>query len=188
MNLPEIYKSHMYVSMHDMVIGILDGARSGDFVVFDIDDTVLHGYGPATKPHDIGMSILREAKNRNIPVYYVTARPESPQNRLATYEDLERVGIIPHSSTVFMRPPHANTWPKISQFKTNSRKWVEDNFDQNIQGNCLMTIGDQWTDLMSFTDELDRDEMDMIFGRYYVLFRLPNKRQWGLKLKEPNRK
>jgi len=46
-----------------------------------------------------------------------------------------------------------------------------------------MTIGDQWTDLTVFTNEAERDEMDLIYGNYYVLFRLPHKRQWGLKLK-----
>jgi len=184
MTHPEIYKSHVYASIHNIVIDILDRAQPGDFVVFDIDDTVLRGYGPTTKPHEIGMTILREAKNRNIPVYYVTARVESAPNRLATFDDLERVGIIPHSSTVFMRPSYADTWPKISKFKTDSRNWIEDNFDKKIRGNCLMTIGDQWTDLMTFTNETDRDEMDMNLGKYYVLFRFSNnKRQWGLKLK-----
>jgi|OM-RGC.v1.018322968 hypothetical protein len=181
-NHPEIYKSRMYVSLHDLVVEILDGAQSGDFVVFDIDDTVIHGHGPKTRPHPIGMTILREAKNRNIPVHYVTARPESPQNRLATYDDLERVGIMPHSTSVFMRPPHVDTWPKISIFKASSRQFLEN----KTGGNCLMTIGDQWTDILVFASEVSRDEMDMIFGRYYVLFRIPDKRQWGLKLKEPH--
>jgi predicted secreted acid phosphatase len=170
----------MYSSLHRIVLDIFDHAQPGDFVVFDIDDTVLHGHGRMTQPHNIGMAILREVKKRNIPVYYVTARPESPENRLATYEDLARVGILlPY--TMFMRPPHVNNWEKISKFKADSRKLVEG----ETKGNCLMTIGDQWTDLLVFEDVDDRDEMDLLFSNFYVLFDTHPGRQWGLKLKEP---
>jgi hypothetical protein len=175
---PFLYKHPTYDPLHPIVQEIFTKSIPGDFVVFDIDDTVIRGSGSWTTPHEIGMQILRTAKMNSIPVYYVTAREESPENRLNTIEDLSRVGIV-SPQTVFMRPPGVNTWQGISENKSACRKWIR----SKTNGHCLMSIGDQWTDLLVVSEE-GRNELDLRFGRDYVLFEYISRRAWGLKLKD----
>jgi predicted secreted acid phosphatase len=173
-----LYRHPTYDALHGLVQEIFSKSVPGDFVVFDIDDTVLRGSGRFTTPHEIGMEVLRTAKNNSIPVYYVTARMEFPENRLNTIEDLARVGIV-SPQTVFMRPPWINTWRDISENKAACRRLIETKTD----GNCLMSVGDQWTDLLVVSEE-GRNKLDADFGPNYVLFQYMSGRKWGLKLKD----
>lgn len=176
-NEPFLYRQPTYAPLHPVVQEIFAKSVPGDFVVFDIDDTVIRGSGRFTTPHEIGMEILRLAKMNSIPVYYVTARVESPENRLNTIEDLSRVGIV-SPQTVFMRPATVTTWKGISETKSACRRWIK----TKTNGNCLMSIGDQWTDLLVLSEE-GRDELDMRFGLDFVLFEYLSRREWGFKLK-----
>lgn len=173
-----LYRHPTYEALRGLVQEIFNKSSPGDFVVFDIDDTVIRGSGRFTTPHEVGMDVLRMAKANSIPVYYVTARMEFPENRLNTIEDLARVGIV-SPQTVFMRPPWITTWKGISENKSACRQLIKTKTD----GNCLMSVGDQWTDLLVVTEE-GREELDRNFGSNYVLFQYMSGREWGLKLKD----
>jgi predicted secreted acid phosphatase len=167
----------LFRSLYPYVIDVLDNASPKDFVVFDIDDTVLHGMGDVT-PSINGLSLVEAAHVRNLGVYYVTARPETPTNRQQTYADLASVGIV-DPSMVVMRPPAITSWYDVGKFKQESRDMI-----QRVHGGkCVLTVGDRWTDMFPITEEKMRD-IERTIGNVYSLFQLFDESGWGLKLKE----
>lgn len=156
---------------------VLDAGVPGmDFVVLDIDDTVLHS-GRDVIPRDDGMWVLQNSNFNNLDVYYVTARPDTPANREYTLEDLASVGITSPRELI-MRPTHITDWLGISEFKTGARRDLE----LRTGGTCLMTVGDQWTDLMTITP-LERGVISAALGNRYIMFKMLDK-TWGVKLTE----
>jgi len=147
------------------------------FMVFDIDDTVLRGSRDSVRPLATGMYVLNEAQRLGMDVYFVTARPEYPENRLATYEDLRAVGLEPNHTNVYMRPQTSDTWEKVGMSKSDA----VDDIERVTGKRCLMTVGDQWTDHMYMTNTF-RDELDVATGNDFVIFKNPARGNWGLKL------
>lgn len=148
------------------------------FIVFDIDDTVLRGSGASVSPLGTGMYVLNEAVRLGVDIFYVTARPEYPENRLATYDDLHAVGLKPSFSNVYMRPTSSNTWEKVGMSKSQA----VDAIARATGKKCMMTVGDQWTDHMYIADTF-RDELEVATGNDFVIFRNPVRESWGVKLK-----
>lgn len=168
----------VFQSLQPYIIDVLDDAAPGDFVVFDIDDTVLHGMGESVVPVSSGLSVLAAAKARGLGVYYVTARPEFPHNRHQTYADLARVGIA-DPSMVVMRPRSVTTWPEIGKFKQRSRDMIRGMHG----GKCVLCVGDRWTDMFPVGESQMR-AMNETIGDTYSLFQFMDSRGWGLKLRE----
>jgi len=157
---------------------VLSGGTPGiDFVVLDIDDTVLRSNNGTVNPRDEGMFVLQHANFNNLDVHYVTARPETFYNREYTLDDLMMIGITPPDELI-MRPPHINNWLDISKFKTNARKQLE----LATGGTCLMTVGDQWSDIMTIAPR-EREQLSLLTGNRYTMFQMLND-TWGVKLKE----
>jgi hypothetical protein len=173
-----MWSSPTFTPLLPYVLNVLDRADSDDFVVFDIDDTVLHGMGDRVVAVPSGLGLVKEAEARNLGVYYVTARPDYPVNRRQTYADLNSVGIRDPAMLV-MRPQSVTSWYGIGRFKQQSRDMLQSRHG----GKCVLTVGDRWTDMMT----MDEDKMDLLndtIGNKFSLFQFLDKNGWGLKLKE----
>lgn len=144
------------------------------FVVCDIDDTVLYpDQKGAAHPH--GMFIHDTAVNLGIPVYFVTARVDSPSARAFAIRQLENLGI--KSPMIIMRPANVTTWVGISQYKEASRRNLE-HFSGRL---CKMNVGDQWTDLMPMQSIGTRDFMNNLFSGENVMYK-GDDGSWSVKL------
>lgn len=167
-----------FATLKPKITEILNSGTPGiDFVVLDIDDTVLTWRSGALFARDEGLFVLQHANFNNLDVYYVTARPESPRNREHTLDDLRSIGVT-DPLQVIMRPPHIEDWFRISEFKTGARAQLE----AETGGSCLMTVGDQWSDLMTIAP-FERERFRAAIGNRYTVFELINN-TWGVKLKE----
>ena len=156
---------------------ILNNATTNDFVVFDIDATILHAEGTVT-PEPTGMYIHEVAKINNIPIIYITARQDEPVVRERTMKDLAQVGIV-DPMLVMYRPSNVMTWSGISTYKSESRQA----FETRTQKHCLMNVGDQWTDLFTL-DANSWNDLRRAFGNQYVLFSTCAGTRWNVKLLE----
>ena len=151
MNLAQI--THVTTGLSPMkphVLRILNSGSSSDhFVVLDIDDTLLVSMPGAVGTVSAGMWVLRAAVDRNLDVFIVTARPDTPINTRFTRRELEAIGIFARDDHLYMRPPHINTPYGISVYKSSSR----DDIEERTGKKCLLTVGDQWSDISIVNDE-----------------------------------
>ena len=174
-----MWSTPTFPTLKPYILDVLNAAEPEDFVVFDIDDTVLSGMGDTVTPVHSGLELVQAAHDRGLGVYYVTARPEFPRNRRQTYEDLESVGIV-NPAMVVMRPRSVTSWYGIGKFKQQARDMIQ----KLHGGKCVLTAGDRFTDIFPMTVE-EMDQMNSVLGRnMYSLFKLLGSDEWGLKLIE----
>ena len=160
------------------IYNILNNAADNDFVVFDIDATVLRADGVVV-PEPAGMFIHEIAEFNDIPIIYITAREDKPFVRERTLRDLAHVGIIDPLLVVY-RPSHVRTWSGISNYKYRARQ----DFETRTQSHCLMNVGDQWTDLFPL-EMTTWDGLRRAFGNQYALFSTTaGTPRWSVKLLE----
>lgn len=170
------------------IISILEQAEQGrSFVSLDIDATVLRRSENHRRvfPVPEGMFVRNVAQQLNIPVVYITAREEGSYARDITFSDLAHVGIV-DPLVVVLRPPHVRTWPEIAQFKKSAREYIE----HRTNSQCVLNVGDQWTDIIPIDDETWVD-MRHTFQNKYLLFAnadadadVNDNVKWSLKLQE----
>lgn len=168
--------------MKKHVLDVLNsGTSAGHFVVLDIDDTLITDpHGGGVDVVEEGMWVLRAALARNLDVFIVTARPDTPSNTNYTKRELEQVGIFVRDGQLYMRPPRVRTALGISAYKFGCR----DDIEQTTGKKCLLTVGDQWSDLSIVND----DEYIMLRSSErgaFILTRL-HKHGYGLKFNRPN--
>ena len=177
----ELTSSYDFREIEPQLASVLEHADSNDFVVLDIDDTVLTYVPPGHSlvPVYPGMTALRYANFNNLTVFYVTARVESRANRDKTLRDLADVGIYPHSGQLFMRPATVTTWSGIGSFKYQTRMRLE----SRTGGRCILSVGDQWTDLVAMP-EARIELMRRRFGTSSYMLYKDHSGRWSLKLPE----
>lgn len=109
-------------------------------VVFDIDGTLLvDGIYAPNSEEEIIMEVynfLLYLQNMDITIFIITARPDSPKNRLLTSKMLDELNI--HYEYLYMWD--LNIFETATIFKTISRQDIE------IQGHkIIMSLGDnEW--------------------------------------------
>lgn len=141
-------------------------------IVFDIDGTVLFnnltGEGEAEVfPNMCGMQIATAASAKAIPIYFVTARMDSEQNRKDTERHLRAVGFIPYTKRkgaqggipymgLIMRPSKKvpSKFPAISQYKKQARMF--------IMKQSGLSIGQNWGD--QYTDHISTNSSKLVEG------------------------
>lgn len=107
-------------------------------VCFDIDGTVLMNLKDGRTKSDNYMKLLLEAcRSVGITVFYVTARPDEPENRRYTERQLSSAGLDLQEK-LYMMPKRA----EYGSYKWKCRRDIEK------QGyTILLSVGDQLADL-----------------------------------------
>jgi predicted secreted acid phosphatase len=119
--------------------------------VLDIDGTVLHNNGNKALCNSHIHDLFRLCKSLGISVFIITARPDGPEQRRWTEDQLSQCGYPPHSyQALFMMPPEevrklrTNRGYNFSEYKYKAREAIVKNYGKNI----LLSVGDQWGDFL----------------------------------------
>lgn len=90
------------------------------------------------------LRLFNEAKAKNVKVFFITGRRDTPALRDATERNLRARGYSGWEA-LFMRPPAASAsedpFPNVQAFKTDARRQISKNFT------IIVNIGDQRSDL-----------------------------------------
>jgi predicted secreted acid phosphatase len=87
------------------------------------------------------LRLFNEAKAKNVKIFFVTGRRDTPALRDATERNLRAVGYDGWEG-LLMRPPAAtDQYPNVQAFKTANRAEISKNFT------IIANIGDQRSDL-----------------------------------------
>lgn len=111
--------------------------------IFDIDDTIVRSDRKRTcvlcpEIKKLYEKILKKGWN----VFFVTARPEDPENRKFTLDQLHKLGFHQHEGLYMMPAKYAKS-PNFSAYKHDIRtKLAKQGFKFGIN------IGDNWNDLI----------------------------------------
>lgn len=155
-----------------------------DAVVLDIDATVLYNNPGTMCRADFNEKIKMLydlAHERNIPVYFVTARIGTQSNFENTLKQLDCMGYTSWYAGLFMRPPAVNSEAAIGVYKLNARKAIMQKYRRRI----ILNVGDQWTDLIA----VPSDQLNAMRAQYHgnhVFFKPPAQfaAEYALKLFE----
>lgn len=128
--------------MHAIFENVANFAALGptSAVVLDIDGTVVSAAGHAIQPTQ---RFYQTVLARGAHVYFVTARPFTPANMIATAAQLHRCGF-PMFSGLFMRPPAMRA---VGQFKAVIREYIRHELHHRVR----VVVGNQWLDLAANT-------------------------------------
>ena len=174
--------SKKFNSLYAQLIQIVYEAVVDDhFVVFDVDSTLLiRSEDNTVVPVEVGMDVHSLVTVRNIPIYYVTARVDTPFNRHVTISDLQSVGIYDADAKLFMRPDSvSDSWAELSQFKANMRQTLEAQHERQ----CLLNVGDQWSDLLRLNTNLFTIFTSTYYNHYVLMNpNTPFHSMWALKI------
>jgi acid phosphatase len=88
------------------------------------------------------LDLFNTAKSLNITVFFITGRMDRPDLRAATVQNLKQIGYDGWQE-VIMRPISA-PGASVSEYKTRSRKHIQDDLHYHIIAN----VGDQQSDLI----------------------------------------
>lgn len=148
---------------------LLSAARAGDAViVFDIDSTLLFNRDNMPCQAVVNAQVKRlydTAIARNMPVFIVTARADSPDGRVFTLQQLACLGISTFT-TLYMRPAVAGSSVfNIAYYKKECRKHIVRMTNKRI----ALNVGDQWSDLF-VCDAATANVLDDTYGRTQAVF------------------
>jgi hypothetical protein len=93
-------------------------------VVFDIDDTVLLYTGQVIFPM---LQVFREALKHNVHVFFVTARPEDPDNREITEAQLKVNNFVGYDK-LYMMPTEMWRAGLCAKYKAGCREKIASSF------------------------------------------------------------
>lgn len=150
-------------------------------VVFDIDDTLIRANN---EPVIEVLRLFRRLKELNCRIFLVTARSASIRNQ--TLRELESVGITQRDFERLLLCPelYRKSMKTVGDWKRAARQSIANEFKMPI----LLTVGDQWTDLVSVQSSAELQQLDDALGvahAPWVLMRLEDGIGFfGLKLKD----
>jgi predicted secreted acid phosphatase len=155
-------------------------------IVLDIDATILYNtkktnFCDGALPNPLIMDVYSKALEKNIAVYFVTARRESESNYAWTTKQLKCIGADKYAQ-LRMRPESYNTAAKVSKFKLAARRAIKKESKRTI----ILNVGDQWTDLVSINNNNEIDALINLDNKSYWFFKPANNEvEWALKLPDP---
>lgn len=104
--------------------------NKGDAVMFDIDDTLWRpNTGELIQPM---LELLYTSRMLGYHILIITARPDDPNNKAWTVNQLHQMGVVPDE--LVYCPPHLKD--HVKNAISDHRKW-----------RVILSVGDQWTDL-----------------------------------------
>jgi hypothetical protein len=136
-------------------------------IVFDIDGTLLfnHESYKTTFGAKVNAGVKKlydKAVQLDIPVYLVTARPDSTENREETLKQLGALGYHKFYGLI-MCPPEVRSFTGVASFKEQARQHIVDKIGRVIAQNW----GDQWTDHLASASSTLLDELTLKFNKNY---------------------
>lgn len=146
--------------------------------VFDIDDTLIFDDNRQT-PNLQVKHLLEVARAHNCKIHLVTAREKNAEVIKWTRDELRRHGI--QYDTLALAPKKMReTMATIAAWKHSERA---------KHAPVLVSVGDQWGDIILLTDESDIDALDtrhnMQYAPWAVVECKDGVTKWGLKLMAP---
>ena len=122
-------------------------------VVLDIDGTVIYNApgGQASKCVLHFKSLVEACNKADVEVFFVTARPDTIDNRAHTERQLQRCGL--RYKRLYMRPPRQ----EYGRYKFRAREAIAE-----AGYTVLLSIGDQ------FADVNRRERQDLSNDKFYV--------------------
>lgn len=125
-------------------------------VVLDIDGTMMtRGPRDGVKCHRSIVGLFHTARQLKLPVFIITARPASVENREYTLQELERCGISRKEIKTLYMMPNAR-WendPNFSDWKATKRETIAHTYGYKV----LVNVGDQWSDMMRLVPYVKKD-------------------------------
>lgn len=106
------------------------------------------------------LKFFNNVRERNIAIFFITGRPDTPMERSATTENLTKVGYFGWQELVMRK---LGTGCSVMEYKTAARAAI------SKQGYTIIAnVGDQWSDL-------DKDPADPEKGAFSErIFKIPN--------------
>lgn len=154
-------------------------------VAIDIDETILFN----KKCNKIEINyIVRQlfglCKNLGVSVYIITARPDNPDNRKFTVDDLTNCGYPPGSyEHLYMQPERLyNSRRNFSSFKATTREKIVRDTGKTL----VLNVGDQWSDMMKLPPYVpNTKEIKWILdlpSKHHYIGKFPDVAEVGIKL------
>lgn len=150
-------------------------------IVFDIDDTLKHENEPHTEIINLFLR-LQNDKKINSRIYIVTARVNDKDYIRETRNELKNVyGIDNYQELIHAPNKYRKNLGDVAVWKESKRKCTSE--DSNAPY-VVLTVGDQWGDLLPLKTEKEIDTLDKLYGsQNYMLIRPEDGVSlWGLKL------
>jgi hypothetical protein len=163
---------NFFRSILDKYVQEMKHSRTYYSVVFDIDNTVLeyvqYTYGTQLRlKSPYVLQLYNLFLKHKIPIYFVTARPNSPTGSHTTVRELQQLGFQSYKGIYYMPSINDN----IGAFKAAVRSRLAP---------ILFSVGDQWTDM---TNEPILPSYDY---KCYWLQKLEPGCEWALKFMPPH--
>ena len=158
-------------------------------VVFDIDATLLNesetNKGPAV-PIRQTLELLSKLQKLGVHLALVTARLDEPQMRRDTEATLKTMGLQTWNHLLLAPAAARVNMAAVSRWKHSKRAELAKAMRQPV----VLSVGDQWGDLLPLRADKDIDSMDAAFGVRHAPFQLVRPHDgytmWGLKLLDSN--
>ena len=152
---------------------------------FDADDTLLRDKEPHFKPIAAIVALFRALQAHNIAVHVITARLRDAETTAWTQEQLQTLGIVLRPHCLHLAPAEARTdMASVAQWKRDTRVAIA----RKTGAPMLLSVGDQWGDIVALQKEEDIDMLDARFaphgGPYFILRPRDHIALWGLKLRD----
>lgn len=152
-------------------------------IVFDIDDTLITDEDPSPRPIAETLALFFRLHELGARIWLVTARHPSIKDE--TYKELKQVGILRKhlQGDIFFAPEkYRKSMVSVSKWKKRMRATIA----QKEGAPVMLTVGDQWSDLMEVQGMSEFQELDDAYGvanTPYVLFLVDDGLSiYGLKL------
>jgi predicted secreted acid phosphatase len=127
-------------------------------VVFDIDDTLIESEkGKSIKETQ---NLVKFCKDKNIRIFFITARLKQKDVIYDTLKELEENNILIPSEDLRLCPAsYRTTFTKISYWKNSARQAIREEIGYPI----TFTMGDQWGDLIQLKSEEELKNLNKLF-------------------------
>jgi hypothetical protein len=159
---------YLSTSCPDLVMQIEDPFRvfQNPIVVFDIDDTLISSIGDTLDLDQVIivpqiLKLFNRLKELRAQLYLVTARDTRYVKE--TWKELEQIGITKQEfgqKTYFCNSYYRESPQKISEWK----KIVRQDIARKLKSPVLLTVGDQWSDLVQLKNQRMFKQLDEAFG------------------------
>ena len=158
------------------------GGRASPIVVFDIDDTLLSETTGKVKPIESAIQLFNHLQNTGAYPVLVTARLNDTSMQRLTVSSLQKLGIRDWKELHLAPASARKSMTAVSKWKHSIRAATAKRMKQPV----VLSVGDQWGDLLPLGADEDIDDMDEAFGvrePYQLVRPQDGYTLWGLKLK-----